>query len=163
MWSRTKNIIAVALASVSVVAGCSGDVEVMGELFPVSGVIKIDDKPIANASVIFSPLKGTKGSASFGTTDETGAFTLQKRSGKKGIEEGKYQLGLSKIARKDGTPFPPDTSGEILAAEGVEHVPARFANPEPTDTIYEVPKGGKKFEISLSSKGPASSAPAIPN
>ena len=137
-------------------AGCGGaGDESAGPLYDVKGIVKLDEKPLANANLDFSPLQGTKGTASFATTDETGSFTLSKRQGTKGIEEGKYKCVITKWGRKDGTPFPRGTPGDVSGAEGMEHVPPQYSDPQQSQLTFDIPKGGKKLEILLSSKEPA--------
>jgi len=54
--------------------GCGGP-----RVVPVSGRITLDDKPLANATVIFEPLSEQKnpGPGSHGKTDADGRFALQ--------------------------------------------------------------------------------------
>lgn len=52
------------------VIGCGGDDRVA----PVTGVVTLDDQPIANASVTFMPAEG--GRPAFGVTDADGKYEL---------------------------------------------------------------------------------------
>jgi hypothetical protein len=51
-----------------------------GNLAPVSGVVTLDGKPLANALVSFQPIAGQGGTAgvgSYGTTDAAGKYSLR--------------------------------------------------------------------------------------
>lgn len=155
--SRCHVVVYSSLVALAVSGGCSSgsDDESVGELFPVSGMVTLDGKPLSGATVSFSPMKGTQGSRSEGTTDANGEFILRKRNGRKGLEAGKYQVAVSKFAQKDGTPFPTNIAGDVRAAVGVEHVPERYVRGESAELVFEVPKGGTKLEIALTTKPPA--------
>lgn len=122
------------------------------DLAEVTGIVTLDGKPLGNAVVRFEPADGKKGTMSWGQTDSTGFYRLQKSNGMEGCHPGRFKVVVSKFARADGTPFPADIDGATVAAEGVEHVPARYTELDRTDLTFEVPKEGKKIDIALTSK-----------
>lgn len=78
-----------ALASfpiLTLLAGCSGSGTVK-----VDGVVTLDGKPLANATVTFHSADG-KGRTAIGTTDAQGAFTLTSYSADDGIVPGDYKV-----------------------------------------------------------------------
>jgi len=68
---------AIALCIALIASGCKSDPAVV----PVSGVVKLDGKPLAKATVEFQPAPlpnsiEAAGPSSFGTTDDSGAYSL---------------------------------------------------------------------------------------
>lgn len=72
-------------------AGCSG-VDKGPELAEVTGKVTLDDKPLANARVVFIPEDGP---ASGGITNESGEYELTGKSGDKGGVPGKNRVEIS--------------------------------------------------------------------
>lgn len=81
------------------VAGCGGE---RIKLVPVEGVVKINGKPAANLSLQFMPdtLKGGKGPTSFGTSDESGKFTLKTNDGRDGAAVGPHRVVLADLTEE---------------------------------------------------------------
>ena len=77
-------------------AGCGGGAKAV----PVSGVVTLDGKPLANAHVAFQP-EATKGNqnpgvGSYGTTDASGKYTLQTfDNDKPGAVVGTHRVEIS--------------------------------------------------------------------
>jgi hypothetical protein len=143
----------------AVVSGCSTSLQndpdagtSKSDLTEVTGIVTLDGKPLGNAVVRFEPVDGKKGTMSWGQTDSTGFYKLQKSNGMEGCHPGRFKVVVSKFARADGTPFPADIDGATAAAEGVEHVPSKYSDLEKTILTFEVPKEGKKINIELTSK-----------
>lgn len=148
-----------ALATTVLLAGCSSGLrelpEETAELVPVGGVVTLDGEPLNNAVVQFYPASGGKGgegggTAYFGHTDLTGRFDLASPGGRSGAAPGSYTVVISKFARPDGSPFPPDADSGEFAADGVEHVPPKYSDPAETELRATVPQDGKTdFEFPL--------------
>src|SRR5206468_11403323 len=91
-----------AAASVTL-AGCGGDA-------PVSGVVTLDGKPLANAHVVFQPEatsgKTNVGTGSYGVTDSNGAYTLRVAdSDRAGAVVGKHRVEINlKVESDDRDP-----------------------------------------------------------
>lgn len=68
-------------------AGCGN-----GSLLPVEGIITLDDKPLDNVIVSFSPEGG--GTSGAGVTDAQGKFILSSSLGR-GLPEGSYRVAIS--------------------------------------------------------------------
>jgi hypothetical protein len=151
MMSATKKLI--PLLFVCLVAGCEQDVreapEDKADLVPVGGKVTMDGQPLANATVMFAPVGEKADLAYYGITDLSGTFSLLSPTQRPGAAPGAYTVVISKYARPDGTPFPPDAGSDVLGT-GVEHVPARYSNPQQTELRATVPAGGKEdFEFPL--------------
>ena len=136
------------LSACVLLAGCSSGLrelpEETAELVPVGGVVTLDGEPLANAVVQFYPTSDGQGGAGyFGHTDLTGRFDLASPGGRSGAAPGSYTVVISKFARADGSPFPPDADSGAFAAEGVEHVPPKYSDSGRTELRATVPQEGK--------------------
>lgn len=88
-----------------VVVGCSSRPAIV----PVSGLVTLDGKPLANAHVAFQSVGGSKsnaGAGSFGFTDESGRYTLQLIDGDQpGAVVGDYRVEINlKVESDDRDP-----------------------------------------------------------
>ena len=102
--------------------GCTGK-----KLAPVSGVVKLNGKPLAHATVSFVPVekdaKSTEAPlASSGKTNENGEYKLETLGGQTGALVGKHKVSISLLApdagERDGRPA---RRGAIA-----DSVPARY-------------------------------------
>ncbi len=119
------------------------------KLAPVSGVVKLDGKPLAGAAIMFEPVENDNGpnmqpTTSGGKTDDNGAYTLESSTGDKGAIVGKHKVRISvaKVQQPqdpegggDGRPKP--RSGPAM----VEKLPARYNSK--SDLTCDVPPDGK--------------------
>ena len=76
-------------ALVVVTAGCFGPQTVRYEMLPVDGVLTLDGRPLANADVILESETGPRG---FGTTDQSGKFSVSTRQFGAGLPAGTYKV-----------------------------------------------------------------------
>jgi len=84
-----------ALALAIGIVGCSREVP----LAPVSGIVKLNGKPINNVRVDFNPDpdNGTTGRGSTGNTDQDGKFTLTHDDGREGAIVGHHRIVLTDL------------------------------------------------------------------
>ncbi|QDT41737.1 hypothetical protein Pan241w_18000 [Gimesia alba] len=132
---------------------CGGSEKVVPDkLTEVSGVVTLDGKSLASASVIFTPYSGTKGNGAFGVTDSDGKYTLQHKSGKPGIEPGKYYVIFSKWAMPNGSPIPAGKSAADVEAKQV--IPKKYlaVTKAGRKNIAEVTGNASSFDFDLKSK-----------
>jgi hypothetical protein len=119
------------LALVLCIVGCADSGPLTA---PVSGVVRLNGKPLPDARVTFQPMTGdpdTPGLTSWSVTAANGAFTLkQEESGKPGAQVGKCRVMIS-------LPGKPDPGTEGGAADGL---PARYN--ESSDLEFDVPRTG---------------------
>jgi hypothetical protein len=83
-------------------AGCGGT-----NIVEVSGRVKMGDKPIANATVIFQPLSDepNAGPGSQGRTDKNGQYSLQLMTGaKSGALVGRHRVTITAYEGEEETP-----------------------------------------------------------
>ena len=64
----------------------------------VTGTVLLDDLPLAEAQVVFSPVNDSAGEGATGRTDEQGNFVLTTTTGKdgSGTKPGKYNVAVTK-------------------------------------------------------------------
>lgn len=130
------------------VVGCGGS-----NIAPVSGRITLDNKPLANATVLFQPLSNEKypGPSSAGKTNEQGEYTLQlATSDVRGARVGKHKVVITAY---EGNGAIPSSSGRGIVPKGL--VP-RCYNVESELTFDVPPEGSTSANFDL--KMPASDA-----
>lgn len=122
------------------------------DLVPVTGRVTLDGNPVANATVLFNPLQGTKGTGGYGVTDAEGKFVLKHRSEKEGCEAGEYGVTFTKITQPDGSPLPPNADRATVGM--VEQIPAVYVQFDATAVIEQakVAKPSTTVEFQLDSK-----------
>ncbi|HJT32024.1 MAG TPA: hypothetical protein VJ783_08205 [Pirellulales bacterium] len=145
-----------ATVGLALATGCSkGSKERQFDLTPVSGVIMLDGKPLADAEVGFYYLgaapEGFPGST--GRTDAQGKYELQTGT-KKGTIAGQYRVTVSRLMAPGGVTLNPSEGLDMgqLAASGqvTQTVPARYTGINSTDlaTTVETSKSdGYNFDL----------------
>lgn len=107
----------------------------------VSGVVTLDGKPLAGATVMFQPLEGR---ASIGTTDDAGRYSLTYLDGVPGAKVGPHKVIIrTEVPGEDGQP-------PIVK----EKLPKRYH--DQTELTAEVKPGTNTFDFPLTSRGGAS-------
>jgi hypothetical protein len=134
-------VTATFLYGLFVITGCQTQVPV-----PVEGIVKLNNKPLADATVLFSPARASDPGPFIGTTDNEGRFSLTSPDKKvTGAAPGNYMVMITMV-RFD--PNAPD--GPPLRKESV---PVAFTN---GSQRFEVPPGGTK-DANFDIKGTRSS------
>jgi hypothetical protein len=94
-------LIATGLAAV---LGCSSGGP---DVVPVSGTVTLNGKPLANATVAFSPIarpgEVIAGDGSAGKTDANGDYTLTTSRGVAGAQVGRHRVRITVLTREPGT------------------------------------------------------------
>ena len=131
--------------------GCGGS----KKFAPVSGVIKLDGKPLAGAFVGFEPVENDNGpnlqpTTAGGKTDDNGVYTLESVNGEKGALVGKHKVRISLLKMQQpqdpegGDARPRPRSGPAT----VEKLPTRYNMK--SELTCDVPSDGKtdaNFEL----------------
>jgi hypothetical protein len=113
------------------------------------GVVTIDNKPLANAHVIFTP---DTGRAAIGQTAGDGSFTLSTYGSGDGAIVGHHHVTV--VAREAG-----DGQYDRPGAPGIERpgrslIPEKYANTGTSGLAFDVSaERDNTFQIQLSSKG----------
>ena len=131
-------------AALALVSGC-GDKQ---KIAPVTGKVTLNGKPLANATVAFSPIAppGTidAGDGSAGKTNAQGEYTLTTSRGVAGAMVGKHKVRISALAPQVGeSDARPPRSGWPL----MDKIPTRY-NGE-TTLEFEVVPGLNKADWAL--------------
>lgn len=115
---------------------------------PVTGMVTLDGKPLANADVVFLPPEGM--GAFSGRTKADGTYQLEGVAGSKTVCKGSCKVCISRMLKSDGTAPGAD---ELPANAGAsESLPEKYSSPAETTLTAEVPEGGGKFDFPLASK-----------
>jgi len=114
-------------------------------MVPVTGMVTLDGKPVADAAVLFTPVGG--GPPASGTTDGEGRFQLTAVN-QPGAVPGEHQVTITKQTMHgitaDGMPGP----------EGIRiewHVPEKYSKPETSGLKANVSRQETDFTFTLSS------------
>jgi len=144
--------------------GCKRGGEDIGAV-PVSGLVLLDNQPVAGATVSFSPDPESKGAlAAVGTTDASGRFTLTTKSPGDGAVPGSYGVVITKTAaaaakapadpRGQGRELTPEETKAMLDAMtaatakkatdvlGGSEIPAKYGARETSGFTATVTQGG---------------------
>jgi len=140
----------ILLLGVLSAAGCSGRHPGLPPQYPVSGMIKLDGKPLTGAGIMFLPRGETRGTGAFGMADAAGKYSLKTDHGGAGAPEGEYAVTISKVVNRDGTPYVPKP--DAAEAGERETLPPTYSDSMKTVLTATVPKGGDTINFDLKSK-----------
>ncbi len=115
-------------------------------LLPVSGVVTLDGRPVAQAGIIFSPAEG--GPAASGSTDAQGKFQLRTVN-ESGAVAGKHLVTVTKQETTGLGDF------GAVGPEGIKaiwHVPEKYSNRKTSGLECTVGSDSDDVQIELSSQ-----------
>jgi hypothetical protein len=139
------------LAIVATAAGCSSSYP----LAPVSGVVTLDGKPLAEARVAFQPRspagQANAGPGSYAKTDDAGRYRLKTITGVDGAVVAVHDVSISTFQGKA------DPGSDGLEVVRPELVPARYALRGALTFTVEA-KGSDTADFHLSTNGSAMDA-----
>lgn len=136
---RKKSTEFVAVFVAVCLAGCG-----RSDLATVTGTVTLDDQPLENAIVEFSPTTEGQGAPSYGRTDASGNFTLQYTRDQAGAELGEHRVSITTESSGDQDAVPPVPASP-------ERVPARYNwASELRETVVA---GDNTFTFQLTSDG----------
>jgi hypothetical protein len=125
-----RNDLTVAIV-VGVVA--AGNIGCGGGTVPVEGRVTLDEKPLANATVVLSPVRGTGPGPFTGRTDADGRFKLEDSDNQGGPVPGEYMLMIATVMSA------PDADEMTRPPTQKEVVPPEWRN---GSQRFTVPEGG---------------------
>lgn len=149
---------AATAAILAIVAGCSeADRASIAGTVPLSGTVKLDGQPLANATLTFVPASGATEVDAGAETDETGRYEIKSDGGRaEGAKPGSYRVVVSRLVRPDGTvaQLTPDKSPmELMVTEQAkETVPAKYSDFMRTTLQAQVPEQGGTQDFELTSR-----------
>jgi len=144
-WLGAASGLAVCL----VLAGCGGGVADKPTTGKVSGVVTLEGKPVAGATIEFNPdnARSTTGPKSSAVTDADGKYTLMAPGGEEGAVIGFHKVTVT------CPPAPGESSSNSGTPASVPttpcSVPEKFAALATTDVSKEVMPGKNEFAIDL--------------
>jgi len=115
-------------------SGCGG--AKLAKLYPVTGTVTYDGKPLANASVLLVP---ETGAAAIGQTDGEGHFSLRTQ-GTEGAVEGPAKIAVTateNVKKVTAEEFEKMTDAERAKASK-SLIPPRYGNPEASELTTTV-------------------------
>ncbi len=120
-----------------VIAGCGGS-----KVAPVSGTVKVNGQPLANATVVFQPSEGANpGPGSVGKTDANGRYELfGSTTNLPGASVGKHTVSITAFSGDDTVQSSAPPTADKPAAVRKSLVPEEY-NAKTTLT-FDVPAGG---------------------
>jgi hypothetical protein len=119
------------------VAGCDSGPEV----YPVSGTVSFNDKPVEGANVAFMPV-AEQGVAAAGKTDADGRFELQMGE-EPGAQEGQYKV-VVQLIKIVGKRTNPDSDDNL---KSVYLIPQKYSDPQTSGLTAEVPSDTYDFKL----------------
>lgn len=133
------------ITALLVLPGCGGS---KFELVPVTGIVKMDGKPLANAVVSFQPHAAEdsmdSGPGSSGVSDESGKFTLATQTPERdpGAVPGKHTIRISMKtgARGKAIEEPTDIASDEDAQPVFEGIPMKYNLK--SELTFQVPAEG---------------------
>ena len=129
------------LCTVFVVSGCGGPPP-GPDLGTVTGTVTLDGKPLADASITFTPANGRP---SVGTTDASGKYTLSYTIQKPGAMLGKHKVTITTQKPASGG------EGDEPAVRGREELlPAKYH--AESELTADVQAGPNTIDFALESK-----------
>lgn len=141
MWSGIVRCLGICGILVGLV-GCGGGADTP-DLGDVSGTILLDGKPLADASVEFTPANGR---GSVAVTDSQGRYTLRYTNDADGAVLGAHTVRISTGRAGTGS----NEGGESTAAVP-ERVPPKYNSA--TDIKVEVKAGSNTFDYKIEGGG----------
>jgi len=120
------------------------------ETSPVSGTVTYDGKPLAEATVVFSPVGEQQ--AAVGRTDARGNFRLTTFKDGDGAIPGNYKVGITCVHTEG--PLPGTNLDEVIPTiKETSIIPVKYGNFEKSGLTTEVlAKKPNSFDFALSSK-----------
>lgn len=131
----------------------------------VKGKITLDSKPLADATITFSPVAGGTGKAAVGTSDAQGVYTVTDATSKKigsGAVVGEYKVGVlwfkpdpndtSKSTGSSETAMTMDKAAATKTTGPESALPVAYQDPLTSGLTVTVKSGTNTFDIVLDSK-----------
>lgn len=133
--------------------GCGGT-STDPDLIPASGLVVIDEKPLADATIEFTPVEGSSGIGGVGRSGSDGRYTITNHRNSPGVPPGQYKVTVVKWVKKDGSVLgeeetPIDTPDLKL------QVPIVYTEVETTPLTVTVSREEGIPDLKLSSKAKA--------
>ena len=141
---RFSRAATVAIAAASLACGCSRQTPV----YPVSGRVTIDGKPLVDAQISFRPAQGPE---AFGVLDSEGRYRLSTRAAGDGAVAGTHTVTLSQVTV--GLALEPGVPPKLeKPTPGAMPVPEKYLRAETSGLTATVVPGENTFDFDLSAR-----------
>ena len=122
------------------------------KIVPVSGVVTLNGKPLANATVTFAPVapdgeNNAAGDSSIGKTNANGEYTLTTSRGVAGAIVGKHRVRVTLMAAQPN----PESDERFPRGAMRDKIPVRYNGAEPVLSWEVKPDGPNKADFALTS------------
>lgn len=140
------------LAVCTLIAGMGcGSPAATDPTFPaVTGTITLNGKPLAHATVTFTPTGENVNNFATGETDEAGRYELKGPRGGVGTGAGTYTVSVSLMQMKDGSAPPADVP--VIESGAVEKLPPAYSSPVQSRLQATVTEQGGNFDFALKTR-----------
>lgn len=139
-----------SLAGLLAIAGCGGG-DLRQPTYPVSGSVTIDDKPLADATVVFHAVDKSKfkwQELPQGKTDANGKFTIFTYETGDGAPAAEYNVGIALLE-----PVADDGGDQVKHTKNQVKLPLKYTDPNKSGLKAKVEaKATELPPFSLSSK-----------
>ncbi len=135
------------LLLLAVAVGCGNDGR--PPLAPVSGIVTLDNEPIAGAAVMFMPQAG--GRPAQGVTDAAGKFRLTTFEDNDGALVGNHQVTITKL-EVTGMPATTDGLSGMVDPSQIKEtwiIPQKYSQPGTSGLTANVAKGMDELKFEL--------------
>jgi hypothetical protein len=109
--------------------------------------VTLDGKPLAGATVNFTPV-GEGGGAAVGATDDSGRYELFYGGSAKGAMPGSYVATVNKEVEVEM-----DDMGNVLSEGEQLPIPEKYMSAETSPLKFEVTQGSNEINLELKSGG----------
>lgn len=116
-------------------------------LTTAEGTVTLDGKPVADAGVLFTPVKG--GQPATGTTDATGHFKV-RMANQDGVMAGEYLVTITKNETQGVDLLNPKATP--VRQRVIWHIPEKYSNATTSGLTATVPCDNGEFKFDLTSK-----------
>jgi len=154
---RKGAVVFFALAGLVMLAGCGGDPQIGGKVYPVKGKLTVGGQPAADVSVNLYPNDKSLPIAS-GTTKPDGTFQVFNSDGREGAMAGKYKVVLKQNQSKEAAKaaYASASSGGGGAAGGptqgptaATNLPEAYLKQETTPKEVDIVAGDNDLKLDL--------------
>jgi len=138
----------------ALLVGCNSEPEPppMPELLPAAGTVKMDDKPLEGAVVMFLPTAENNSFSGMGVTNAEGKYDLKTRVGQEqhpGVPAGDYKVMVSRMVKPDGSVLPPDPSKPPAMSAAQQSIAMDYSMAGTTKLKASVAKGKDTFDFEV--------------
>ena len=115
----------------------------------VTGIVRLDEKPLPGALLQFIPREGTKGDNCYAQTDASGRYEIFQTRGEYGAQTGEYSVVIEYYLKPDGSPLLAGEAPRAVAAD--QKLPPKYSSLSATVLRAKVPEGGGVCDFDLKS------------